>query len=187
VHTRMNDDHALLALFQEDVPFGDLTTDGLGLAGHQGSAEPRARSGMIACGVEHALRLFQLAGAQGELACRSGDAVSAGQLLLRAQGDAADLHRAWKTAQTLGEAMSGIATATHAIVEAVRTACPGLHGNAWAGRTIVRPLAGAARLESPVRPPAEAVPVGCTGSPPGGGAVAVQPAGPALHDNGVRG
>lgn len=35
---------------------------------------------------------------------------------------AADLHRAWKTAQTLGEAMSGIATATRAIVEVVRTA-----------------------------------------------------------------
>lgn len=64
--------------------------------------------------------------------------------------------------------------------------CPGLHGNAWAGRTILRPLAWPRNSKVRSIPP----PKPCQwvkGSLPGGGAFAVQPAGPALHDNGVRG
>lgn len=118
----MIDDDALSALLREDAAFGDLTTAGLGLAGCGGVAEFSARAAMVVCGTEFALRLFELVGAAGELCCRSGETAAPGQLLLRVRGDAASLHAAWKTAQTLAEALSGIATATQAIVQAVRSA-----------------------------------------------------------------
>jgi len=118
----LTDDEALSALLREDVPFGDLTTSGLGLAGLAGQLEWQARGPMVVCGTEFGRRLFELAGAQAECLCPSGSTASPGQALLRARGDAASLHAAWKTAQTLAEALSGIATATQAIVQAVRTA-----------------------------------------------------------------
>jgi molybdenum transport protein len=56
----------------------------------------------------------------------SGSQAAAGDVLLQAQGSAASLHHAWKTAQTLVEWASGLATATAAIVSAangVAVAC----------------------------------------------------------------
>lgn len=118
----MTDDEALSALLREDVPFGDLTTSGLGLAGLAGQLQWQARGPMVVCGTEFGRRLFELAGAQAECVCASGSAALPGQVLLRAHGEAAALHTAWKMAQTLAEALSGIATATQAIVQAVRSA-----------------------------------------------------------------
>lgn len=116
------DDDALSELLREDVPFGDLTTSSLGIADRPAEAGFHARGAMIVCGTEAAARLFTLAGASAEVCCTSGTRAAPGQLLLRAQGRAGALHTAWKTAQTLSEALSGIATATGAIVQTVRDA-----------------------------------------------------------------
>lgn len=116
------DDHSLSELLREDVPFGDLTTSGLGIAGLPGEASFHARGPMVVCGTEAAARLFTLAGATAEVCCTRGAKAAPGQLLLRAQGPTGALHTAWKTAQTLAEALSGIATATDAIVQTVRAA-----------------------------------------------------------------
>jgi molybdenum transport protein len=81
---------------------------------------------MTVCATEEAVRLFELAGASARLVAGSGAALLAGETLLEAQGSAAALHRAWKTAQTLVEWASGIASATAAIVAAadgVAVAC----------------------------------------------------------------
>jgi molybdenum transport protein len=75
---------------------------------------------MTVCATEEAVRLFELAGAQAQLRLGSGSQVAAGDVLLQAQGSAASLHHAWKTAQTLVEWASGIATATTAIVAAAK-------------------------------------------------------------------
>ncbi len=111
-------DAALSRLLAEDVPFGDLTTESLGLRGRPGRLEFHARGAMTVCGVEEAVRLFALAGANACLGIPSGVAVESDALLLTAEGSAEALHRAWKTAQTLMEWASGIASGAAALVRA---------------------------------------------------------------------
>ncbi len=123
---RALNDTDLYRLLEDDILGGDLTTDTLGMGGQAARLEFRARHAMTVCASEEALRLFELAGARAQLTRRSGASASAGDLILEAQGTAADLHRAWKTAQTLMEWASGIATGTAAIVAAaggVAVAC----------------------------------------------------------------
>lgn len=109
-------DHQLQALLEDDVPCGDLTTQALGIGAQRAQLVFFARQAMTVCATEEAVRLFELAGAQARLVLRSGTPAVAGELLLEANGTAASLHRAWKTAQTLVEWASGIATATASIV-----------------------------------------------------------------------
>jgi molybdenum transport protein len=110
----------LLAFLCDDVPFGDLTTQALGIGVQAAALTFAARQPMTLAAVEEAARLLELAGAQVTLLAGSGTALPAGGLILQAQGTAAQLHSGWKAAQTLVEWASGIATATAAIVEAAR-------------------------------------------------------------------
>ena len=112
---RTLNDAALCALLD-----GDLTTHSLGLGDQPARLEFHTRQAMTVCASEESLRLFELAGSEARLLMRSGTRASAGELILKAQGSAASLHQAWKTAQTLMEWASGIATATAAIVAVVR-------------------------------------------------------------------
>lgn len=114
-------DEVLHGLLCDDVPAGDLTTATLGIETCPGRLTFRARGAMRVCGVEEAVRLFELAGAaQCRPAVRSGTDVAAGAELLYAEGSAGALHRAWKTAQILVEWMSGVAGSAAAIVSAAR-------------------------------------------------------------------
>lgn len=120
-------DTQLLALLHEDVPHGDLTTDGLPLAGVDAHMSFHARGALQLSGIGEAARLLALCGAAVTLSAASGQPVSAGDALLDARGPAPALLRGWKVAQTLVEYLSGIAGATAAIVRAVRAAgfhCP---------------------------------------------------------------
>jgi molybdenum transport protein len=109
-------------ILADDAPFGDLTTDSMGIGGRAGKATFQARQAMRVCAVEEAARLFALAGATVEIVLGSGADAEPGAVMLRATGSAAALHRAWKVAQTLVEYASGIATAAAAIVAALRAA-----------------------------------------------------------------
>lgn len=123
---RALNDTQLCSLLDDDILGGDLTTHSLGLAEQPARLEFRARQPMTVCASEEALRLFELAGSQARLLLRSGSRAGAGELILEAQGDAASLHLAWKTAQNLVEWASGIASATAAIALAangVAVAC----------------------------------------------------------------
>ena len=117
-------DHELHQLLAEDVPFGDLTTESLGIAAEPGTIRFFARDPMTACGVEEAVRLFQLCGARAEARVASGDDAPPETLLLEAAGPAGALHRGWKTAQTLMEWCGGIASSAAAIVAAARRGHP---------------------------------------------------------------
>ncbi|MBH2019106.1 ModD protein [Polaromonas sp.] len=119
-------DIALCALLDDDTPGGDLTTDSLDIGDQPARLEFRARQAMTVCASEEAQRLFELAGSEARRLMRSGTRAGAGEMILEAQGSAASLHQAWKTAQTLMEWASGIATATASIVAAaggVTVAC----------------------------------------------------------------
>ncbi|CAM3670167.1 ModD protein [Roseateles saccharophilus] len=121
------DDRRLLALLQEDVPHGDLTTDSLPLRARRAEMAFHARGPLRLSGIEEAARLLTLCGATATLAHASGESLGHGTELLRGQGPAAALLRAWKVAQTLVEFMSGIAGATATMVDALRQAgfgCP---------------------------------------------------------------
>lgn len=112
----------LYDLLHEDCPWGDLTTETLGIGDIEARLTFTARGAMTVCGIEEAARIFKLAGADARVLARSGMTVSAGILLLEACGSASALHRAWKISQTLVEATSGIASAAHNIVTALTEA-----------------------------------------------------------------
>ena len=118
-------DPALEAILGEDTPEGDATTFALGIADRPGVLEYRARGPMTLCGSEEAARMGQLRDLiiAGPVAA-SGSVLDAGQLILRLEGRAAALHAVWKTSQTLMEYLSGIASATAAIVAAARRGNP---------------------------------------------------------------
>jgi len=117
-------DHELHRLLSEDVPFGDLTTESLGIAARPGTIRFFARDPMRVCGVEEAARMFQLCGAEAEVVTLSGTDAAPETLLLQARGSAGALHRGWKTAQTLMEWCGGIASSAAAIVAAARRGDP---------------------------------------------------------------
>jgi molybdenum transport protein len=113
-------DEALARLLAEDAPYGDLTTDHLGIGHLPAALTFDARGPMTVCGTEEAARMFELAGARAVVVAPSGRHAD-GRLLV-AEGAAGTLHRVWKAAQVLVELYSGVATGTAAIVDRLRDA-----------------------------------------------------------------
>jgi len=115
-------DDALQELIQEDAPYGDMTTMGLGLGDAPGRVVMAARQPMTVCGTEEAARLFELYGAAATVMAPSGTHVLAGAELLSAHGRASTLLLVWKVAQTLMEYASSIASEVARIVTELRAA-----------------------------------------------------------------
>ncbi len=111
-------------LLVEDAGAGDLTTEALGLHGRRGHVVFFARGPMTVAGTELAAAMFMRRGIPAVLHRRSGETVNAGAQLLSGDGDAADLHLVFKAAQTMIEALSGMATAARAMVDAVEAVDP---------------------------------------------------------------
>ena len=116
------DDVTLLSWLREDAPFGDLTTRALGLRDEPATMRFSARREMRVAAVEEAARLVELAGGRAVVRVPTGQDAAAGEILLDAEGSAAGLLLAWKTAQTGVEIASGIATEAARIVALVRAA-----------------------------------------------------------------
>jgi putative molybdenum utilization protein ModD len=117
-------DAAVDALFAEDVPYGDLTTNALGIGGRRGRITMAARGEMVVCCVEEAERLLRRQGADTARLAASGDRVPAGDVFLTAEAPAAVLHGAWRVAQNLIEHASGIATTTRRLVDTATAIAP---------------------------------------------------------------
>lgn len=111
-------------LLDEDGCFGDLTTRALDIGGKRGRMTFTARRELVLCGSEEASRMLARHGATVTFAEETGTWSPKGALLFAAEGPAAALHAGWKTAQTLMEWASGIATLTHEIVTAARASAP---------------------------------------------------------------
>ncbi|CAL79059.1 Putative pyrophosphorylase modD (molybdenum transport component) [Bradyrhizobium sp. ORS 278] len=118
--------HDLEALLRDDVPYGDLTTEVLGIGAEPAEMLFVARDRMVLALAEDAAALIELAGGRVEQLAASGAALEKGAPILRARGGAAGLLRSWKVAQTLIEIWSGVATEAAAIVGAARAARPGI-------------------------------------------------------------
>lgn len=114
-------DTALEALLHDDAPCGDATTQALGIGRQAGRMVFRARQAMTVCGVEEACRMGELQGLVMTGPRReSGERLAAGDHILTLSGEVANLHAVWKTAQTLMEYLSGIATCAADMVAAAR-------------------------------------------------------------------
>ncbi len=111
-------------LLAEDANGADLTTEALGIGSLQGRMEFRARCPMTVAGIDIAAELVSHAGGEASVLVPAGGHAQSGELLLSASGSAGALHLSWKAAQTLSEILSGIATATRALVDAVEAVTP---------------------------------------------------------------
>lgn len=109
-------EHQLRAWLAEDIGRGDLTAPAL--AGRRGQAHWITRAAGVFCGgalVEPLFRLLDPAVAV-RLLVADGESVQPGQRLLELEGAAAALVAGERTALNLGMRLSGIATATAALV-----------------------------------------------------------------------
>jgi molybdenum transport protein len=113
-------------LLADDVPYGDLTTDALGIGAMLGTMEFTARDAMVLALAEDAAAIIELAGCQVDLHAFSGTTLDRGLPILTAYGPASALLRSWKVAQTLIEIWSGVATDARAIVDAARAVAPSI-------------------------------------------------------------
>lgn len=113
-------------LLADDVPYGDLTTDALGIGAVAGAMQFTARDAMVLALAEDAAAIIELAGCEVELFAASGTALEQGAPILTARGPASALLRSWKVAQTLIEIWSGVATDARAIVTAATAVAPNI-------------------------------------------------------------
>lgn len=114
----------LQRLLAEDAPYGDLTTEALGVGAYAGEMSFTARDPMVLALAEDAGALIELAGGAVLLHAQTGAALAPRDPILTARGQASSLLRAWKTAQTLIEIWSGVASAAREIVAAARSVAP---------------------------------------------------------------
>jgi len=111
-------------LLDDDVPYGDLTTEALGITTIAGVMQFAARAPMVLALAEDAAGLIELSGCRVKLFAASGAVLEQGAPILEARGPAAALLRSWKVAQTLIEIWSGVASEARAIVDAARSVAP---------------------------------------------------------------
>jgi molybdenum transport protein len=116
----------LESLLADDVPYGDLTTEALGIGRVAGTMEFAARDSMVLALAEDAAAIIEMSGCSVDLSASSGTTLQPGTPILTARGSAGGLLRSWKVAQTLIEIWSGVAAAAREIVDAATAVSPGI-------------------------------------------------------------
>lgn len=114
-------DNLIKTALLEDINYLDTTTDYLIPQEQQGSAYFLAKAEGVLCGMDAALRVFELLQSdfKAEVLFRDGDAVKKGDVLARVSGKMRTLLKGERTALNLLQHMSGIATATNEAVKLV--------------------------------------------------------------------
>jgi molybdenum transport protein len=115
-------DSELEELLLEDAPYGDLTTELLGIGAEPGRIIFTTRHDTVVACTEEAGRLLEKTGCETITCLASGSHVPAKTVILEAAGTAAGLHLGWKVAVNLLESACGIATRTRRIVEEAKRA-----------------------------------------------------------------
>lgn len=115
-------DNIIFTCFDEDMPYGDITTESVIKDGSFAEGFFIAKESGIICGIEIAKRVFELAGGNVSLDCfvKDGDKIEKGQKIAQIKGDAKSILKGERTALNLMQRASGIATATNKAVESVK-------------------------------------------------------------------
>lgn len=107
-------DKIIKMAFEEDMPYGDITTDNVFDDTHMSEAYMVAKEEGIACGIEIAIRAFELLDENviTEFSLEDGDPVEPGDIILEIKGKTKAILKAERTALNLIQRLSGISTAT---------------------------------------------------------------------------
>ncbi len=121
LQTLCEDDYILQAL-KEDMPFGDISTDAVMPGNKKGEVQLVCKQDGIICGLDVFIRTFTLLdeNVKCQLFVHDGDAVQKGQLLSIVTGDIKVLLSGERTALNFLQRMSGIATYTRHMVQALK-------------------------------------------------------------------
>lgn len=111
-------------LLAEDLTGLDLTTEILGIGDRPGRIDYFTRQGCVLAGASVAARLMERLGARVRELSPDGTGLRAGAVFMTATGTAAQLHMGWRTALSVCDHLSGVATATRAMVEAAQAVNP---------------------------------------------------------------
>ena len=110
---------------EEDVGSGDITTDAIFTPREQGAARIVAREAALLAGIAHAREVFLRRGAHLEAFVSDGEWVEPGQAVARVVGPVRAILTGERVALNLVSRMSGIATQTRGLAEALAAACCG--------------------------------------------------------------
>lgn len=115
-------DKVVLNALEEDMPYGDITTDSLIPDECTVEAKFLAKADGVICGMPVAERVFKLIDARTtlEILKNDGQAVQKGEILAILRGPAAAVLKGERTALNLLQRLSGIATRTHCFAELVK-------------------------------------------------------------------
>lgn len=114
-------DAELDSWIEEDVPYGDLTTQVLGFGELIGTITYETRAETVICATEEVSRIFAKLGLRVTKAVPTGTVVPAGEAFFAGKGTADALHTAWKSCGRVLESACGVATRTRQFVAASRS------------------------------------------------------------------
>lgn len=101
---------------EEDVPYIDLTSEVLEIGEECGEIEYYTREDCILCCTEEVVRIMEKLNLEVTYFEKSGVRLAAGDSFLRAYGQAANLHMAWKACLNMFDHFSAVATKTAKMV-----------------------------------------------------------------------
>lgn len=112
-------DNIINTALSEDINYIDVTTDNLVDDTHKSTAYFVAKDDGVLCGIDIALRVFELAGegVESEVIIKDGTEVKKGDIIANLKGSTKTLLKGERTALNILQHMSGIATATNKCVK----------------------------------------------------------------------
>ena len=129
----------LLRFLEEDVPFGDVTSEAVIPENLEAEAVIISKQDGVIAGLEEAKALFEHFGVKVELKAKDGDEVKKGTVVIKLKGNARKILLVERTALNIMGRMSGIATQTRKLVEKIRTVSPKVRV-AGTRKTLLKPL-----------------------------------------------
>lgn len=114
-------DNIINTALAEDINYIDVTTDNLLDDSHKSNAYFVAKDDGVLCGIDIAMRVFELVGSgvEAEILLNDGTAVKKGDIIANLKGSTKTLLKGERTALNILQHMSGIATATNKCVKLV--------------------------------------------------------------------
>lgn len=114
-------DNLIKTALLEDINYIDVTTDYLIDEDQEGAAQFLAKADGVLCGLEVALRVFELIQPdfKAEIFKKDGDVLKKGDIIAKVYGKTRTILKGERTALNLIQHMSGIATATNEAVKLV--------------------------------------------------------------------